>query len=56
MEKILTINPSHANSLFYVTKTIFVALYIAREFVLEVNIGLMRIQIQFGEGRGCNKA
>lgn len=43
------INPSHINYLLHKTTTIILALEIADEIGLQINIGLVRIQIQYGE-------
>lgn len=42
------INPSHIKQLLHETTTIILALEIADEIGLQINIELMRIQIQYG--------
>lgn len=45
------INPIYIiNNLSYATTTINLAFQLACEFYLEINIGLLRVQIQYGGG------
>lgn len=50
LKKIPTINPGHTNYLSYATATSILALQIAYEFGLVINLGLMRTLIQYGGG------